>query len=154
MQDWVKSMHFNIFSLLRSAVWQAVLMYLHKGDKLHIASRATSQQKITLPGGAFLSFNIPPQTAGIAARGYRRRRSLAHFVLPWSPQPVPGDEEVSPSLLDVKSTLLKGCWRFTPPAHNSTSSKRGLHLLWTHLQFSFWIILVVFCLVFFFLVLM
>lgn len=33
-------------------------MYLHKGDKLHIASRTISQQQMTLPGGAFLSFNI------------------------------------------------------------------------------------------------
>ena len=43
-------MHLNTVPLLRSAVWQAALMYLHEGDKLRIASRAISQRQTTRLG--------------------------------------------------------------------------------------------------------
>jgi len=109
MQGWVKPMHLDTLSLFRSAVWQAALTYLCEGDKLCIASRATSQQQKTSLGGAFLSFDIRPWTAIITARGYNWQPSPARFVLHQCPQPFPGDEEASPSLLDVISMLLKSC---------------------------------------------
>lgn len=52
--------HFNVLSLSRPAVWQAALLYLHEGDKVPLASRATSQKRTAWPGGALLSLSAPP----------------------------------------------------------------------------------------------
>lgn len=60
VHDGFISTHFSALSLLRPAVWQAALLYLHEGDTVPLVSRATSQQRTAWAGGALLSLSAPP----------------------------------------------------------------------------------------------